>query len=206
MTFLSTKLELTKTVKEAGETKRVPVGSVTIHTPILSAFGIEAAPALDKDGQPILDGGLPCYADAKYNWLMGAISAQVKAQARNKVKPSTADLKPGMSIATNFEELTTVAVSGAALTAIRDVKALFAKWVAGLGKSAKAQSALVLYFGSADALMVQNLDVRTKMQGYLADFMATLSADQLTTYNNYCQKLLDACDVKDDEDEAESDF
>ena len=176
--------------------KYAKVGDVTIHVPTLDCFGITAEQAKDKDGAPLVDDGLPVYTTDEANWLQGAILAQVKAQARNKLVSGTAELKPGAKIATNFAELTAEgdrAGNGAALQAIRELKTLFAKWVAGLGKSAAAQALLNGLFGNKQALAVQAADNKAKMMQYVQDFAESLEEAQLEAGQKYLQSLLDVC-------------
>lgn len=182
--------------KDEATKKYVKVGEVSIHVPTLAAFGIEAEQAKDKDGKPMVEDNLPVYTTDTANWLQGAILAQVKAQARNKLVSGTADLKPGAKIATNFAELTAEgdrAGNGAALQAIRDLKLLFAKWVAGLNKSSAAQALLNSLFGNKQALAVQAEENKAKMAQYVSDFADSLTPEQLEAGQKYLQSLLDTC-------------
>ena len=182
--------------QKGADGKYAKVGDVTIHVPTLDCFGIAAEQAKDKEGALLVDDGLPVYTTDEANWLQGAILAQVKAQARNKLVSKTAELKPGAKIATNFAELTAEgdrAGNGAALQAIRELKTAFAKWVAGLGKSAAAQSLLNGLFGNKQALVVQAADNKSKMAQYVADFAETLTPEALEAGQKYLQSLLDVC-------------
>ena len=191
--------EITIEVNKKIDGKYSPVGKVAIFVPTLLAFGLEAQIAKDKDGAELIEGGLPVYdgADAKaLNWLQGAIEAQVKAQARNKLKPGTADLKDGAAIATDFETLTAEgdrAGNAEALQAIRNLKASFAKWVAGLGKSAAAQQLLNGLFANKQALAVQTDANKGKMSQYVSDFAETLDEAALAAGQKYLQSLIDVC-------------
>lgn len=190
--FASCLIEVNKKV----DGKYSKVGDVTIFVPTLESFGFAAEQAKDKDGALLVDEGLPVYTTDEANWLQGAILAQVKAQARNKLVSGTAELKPGAKIATNFAELTAEgdrAGNGAALQAIRELKTAFAKWVAGLGKSAAAQSLLNGLFGNKQALAVQAADNKAKMAQYVADFAETLTPEALEVGQKYLQSLLDVC-------------
>ncbi len=183
-------------VNKKVDNKYSKVGEVTIHVPTLDCFGIQAEQAKDKDGNLLVDEGLPVYTTDEANWLQGAILAQVKAQARNKLVSGTAELKPGAKIATNFAELTAEgdrAGNGAALQAIRELKTAFAKWVAGLGKSAAAQALLNGLFGNKQALAVQAAENKGKMAQYVTEFAETLSPEALEAGQKYLQSLLDVC-------------
>ena len=195
--FTACLIEVNKKV----DNKYVKVGDVTIHVPTLASFGITAEQAKDKEGALLIDDGLPVYITDEANWLQGAILAQVKAQARNKLVSGSADLKPGAKIATNFAELTAEgdrAGNGAALQAIRELKTLFAKWVAGLGKSAAAQALLNGLFGNKQALAVQAVDNKNKMAQYVADFAESLAPEALESGQKYLQSLLDVCSTSAD--------
>lgn len=190
--FASCIIEVNKKVDKKYE----KLGDVTIFVPTLDCFGLVAEQAKDKDNNPMVDEGLPVYTTDEANWLQGAILAQVKAQARNKLVSGTAELKPGAKIATNFAELTAEgdrAGNGAALQAIRDLKTAFAKWVSGLGKSAAAQALLNGLFGNKQALAVQAVDNKQKMAQYVADFAETLTPEALEAGQKYLQSLLDVC-------------
>ena len=192
MTFLTIAMDVTKTVTEAGKNSRVKVGSVDIYVPSIAELAKDAVQATDAKGIAMVDDdGLPVYTDNNLNWVQSAIYAQVKAQARNKLKPSTADLKDGAKIATDWAELTAENTGGGAehLAAIREVKALFARWVATLGKSAPAQEQITGLFNSPDKLSVSNETVRGKMLGYLGDFVETLEDVQTAKFVKYLEKL-----------------
>lgn len=188
-------------VNKKVDNKYSKVGDVTIHVPTLACFNIQAEQAKDKEGTLLVDDGLPVYTTDEANWLQGAILAQVKAQARNKLVSGSAELKPGAKIATNFAELTAEgdrAGNGAALQAIRELKTLFAKWVAGLGKSAAAQALLNGLFGNKQALAVQAVDNKNKMAQYVADFAESLAPEALESGQKYLQSLLDVCSTSAD--------
>lgn len=195
--FAACLIEVNKKV----DNKYSKVGDVTIHVPTLACFNIQAEQAKDKEGALLVDDGLPVYTTDEANWLQGAILAQVKAQARNKLVSGSAELKPGAKIATNFAELTAEgdrAGNGAALQAIRELKTLFAKWVAGLGKSAAAQALLNGLFGNKQALAVQAVDNKNKMAQYVADFAESLAPEALESGQKYLQSLLDVCSTSAD--------
>lgn len=190
--FAACQIEVNKKV----DNKYSKVGEVTIYVPTLDCFGFAAEQAKDKDGSLLVEDSLPVYTTDEANWLQGAILAQVKAQARNKLVSGSAELKPGVKIATNFAELTAEgdrAGNGAALQAIRELKTAFTKWVAGLGKSSAAQSLLNGLFGNKQALAVQAVDNKQKMAQYVADFAESLSPEALEVGQKYLQSLLDVC-------------
>ena len=203
--FQSVQIEVNKKEKVAGKNEYKKVGDAVIFVPLLSAFGIPTKPALDDRQAAILDDdGLPVYDDDKLNWLQGSVVAAVKAMARNRLKPGTAELKDGLKIAETFEELLTAADrsnSGAALVAIRELKNLFGEWVAKLGKSAAAQQTLKTLFNSKESLALQSEVNRTKMAQYISDFAETLDEARLAKSEKFLQGLLDACAANVDADD-----
>lgn len=200
--FQSIQIEVNKKEVIAGKPQYKLVGKQVIFVPLLQSFGIATEQAKDDKGVALIDDdGLPVYTDDKLNWLQSSIVAAVKAMARNRLKPGTADLKDGLKIAETFEELLAAADrsnSGAALVAIRELKAKFAEWVAKLGKSAAAQQTLKTLFNSKESLALQSEANRTKMQQYIADFAATLDEATLTKSEKFLQGLLDACEANVD--------
>lgn len=195
--FQSAQMEVNKKVVKAGKAEYSKVGDVVYYIPLLSAFGIATEQAKDDKGALIADDdGIPSYTDDKLNWLQGAIVASCKAAARNRLKPGTADLKDGVTIASDFATLLASADrsnSGAALVAIRELKAKFGEWIATLGKSAAAQQTLKTLFNSKDSIAVQSETNRDKMAQYVSDFAATLDEATLAKSERYLQGLLDAC-------------
>lgn len=192
MAFQTVKMEVTKTINANGKNERELVGSVDIYVPTLAELVPTAVQAVDKDNKPLFDDdGLPVYTETSLNWVQSAIYAQTKAQARNKLKPSTIDLKDGAKIAETWEELTAVNVGGGAehLALIREVKALFAKWASGLGKSKQAYDNMTDYFNSPKTLEVAKATVKEKMVSYLSDFVDTLTDADAAKYSSYLEKV-----------------
>lgn len=192
MTFLTVKMEVTKTVSTNGKNERELVGNVDIHVPSIAELVPTAVQAVDKDNKPLVDDdGLPVYTETSLNWLQSAIHAQVKAQARNKLKPGTIELKDGAEIATDWAGLTAVNTGGGAehLALIREVKALFAKWAAGLGKSKLAFDNMTNLFNKPDALSVAKATTKEKMVGYLGEFVDSLTDADAAKYASYLEKV-----------------
>ena len=191
MTFLTVKMEVTKTVSVNGTNERQKVGEVDIYVPSVAELVADAVQAM-KDNKPETDEeGLPVYTETKYNWLQSAIHAQVKAQARNKLKPSTIELKDGATIATDWEALTAVNTGGGAehLALIREIKAIFAKWVASLGKSKAAYTNITDFFNDPKTLRVAKATNKEKMAGYLSEFLDTLTDADAAKYSSYLEKV-----------------
>lgn len=203
--FQSVQMEVNKKVVKAGKAEYSKVGDVVYYVPLLSAFGIATEQSKDDKGALISDDdGLPVYTDDKLNWLQGAVVASCKAAARNRLQPQTADLKDGVVIPSDFATLLAAADrsnSGAALVALRELKARFGEWIATLGKSAAAQQTLKTLFNSKDSILVQSDTNRDKMAQYVSDFAATLDEATLAKSEKYLQGLLDACASNVDADD-----
>lgn len=186
-------MEVTKTVTQGTKKSRELVGSVDIHVPLLVALGITAEQAMIDNKPALTDDGLPVYTKDEHNWLQNSILAQVKAQARNKLVSGTITLKDGQAIATDWAGLTAESVGGGAvhLANIREVKALFASWVAKLGKSAGAQTKIVGAFNNPEALKVADTASKGKIAQYVTDFAETLSEEEQAKYTKYIVKIID---------------
>ena len=196
MTFSAIKMEVTQSVTIAGKTKREPVGEVTIFVPTLFNLISTAVAVMDsKTGKELLtDEGLPVYTDDSLNFIQSSILASVKASARNKLTPKTANLKDGLSIATTWAELTAESAgnNGVHLVIIREVKDLFAKFVATLGKTATVQANITKAFNNAELLASSSADVKGKLLNYISDFVDTLNEEAQTKYNKYLTKIAEA--------------
>lgn len=191
MTFLSIIMEVTQTLVKAGGNERVKVGEVMVNVPSVADLMPDAVQAT-KEGKPEYDTeGLPVFTDNKHNWIQQAIFAQAKAQARNKLKPKTAELKDGAKIAETWEELTAVNTGGGAehLALIREVKGLFGKWAASLGKSQAAYNNMTDLFNDPKALKVAKDTTKEKMAAYLSEFLDTLSDAEAAKYASYLEKV-----------------
>lgn len=181
------------------------VGEVAIYCPTLEDAGLTgAARQKDEGGNDVYEDGLPVYQDKSHNWIQGAILSQVKAQARNKLVSGTATLKDGQAIATDWDTLTAEGERGGngdALAVVREVKAAFAKHVASLGKSQKAQETLTTLFGSKQSLALQSPDNKAKMEQYVTAFAETLDEAQLARYMKYLEGITAACAVTEEVDD-----
>jgi len=177
------------------------VGAVDIYVPTLEAAGFTPERQKDEDGKDVVEDGLPVYKEASHNWIQGAMLAQVKAQARNKLVSGTAALKENAVIATDWDTLTAEGDrgnNGDALAAVREVKALFQKWVATIGKNQKAQETLTILFANRQSLALQTAQNKAKMEQYVGDFAATLDEAQLTRYMKYLEGVNAACSTSDE--------
>lgn len=175
--------------------KYVKQGEVAITVPVLediAGFVIgEKAKVTEEEG------GLPVYASDEANWVQSAILAYVKSNARNKLQSGTADLKPGLSIPTNWAELCAEGErggNGAALKLYAEVKTAFADWAATLGKSASTVKVMVGYFNSKVALELATAEHKAKLRAYVEQFAEQLDEATLERYQSPIERVLETCD------------
>jgi len=186
------------TMHKKENNKHVAVGTVDIFVPSLEELGIlgvEIKEGLDENS-------LLQYVDDKVQYAYNAVVSAVRANARNKIVAGTTTLKEGNKIASTVAELLEVGVrggNGAALAFLRELKAMFAKWVATLGKPAGAQQLLTTLFTNRQALTLRNVATKEKFSDYISDFSESLDEETLEKAENYLQSLLDACSQQIDE-------
>lgn len=184
--------------KDEKTKKYVKQGEVVITVPTLEDILTFAAAKVTGE-----EDGLPVYDKEEANWLQAAMLSYVKANARNKLISGTAQVKEGLKIPTNWEELCAEGErggNGAALAALRDSKAAFAAWVATQGKSESASNTLITLFGNKAALSLQSAANKEKMKGYIESFAEALSEADLERYTRPIEALVAACDSVTDED------
>lgn len=187
---------VSETVGAKGNRERKPVGSVEIHTPTLTEIAkiIVDAKETGKDEKD----GLPIYDTAEANWVFGAIHANVKAQARNKLEivNGTVVLKEGLSIADNVTALSEEGLrggNGEGLAIVREAKAAFGTWVATLGKTPATEAYIVTMFGNRQALATQPNDRKERIAKYVEEFAATLTDEQLDRFTRPLEAVSAAC-------------
>jgi hypothetical protein len=202
MTFITSKIEVSKKEAVAGKNEYVKVGEVAIHVPTLQDIidaGTPTAEVDDKGAALLTDDGLPVYKADAHNWAMNAIFAQVKAQARNKLVSGTATLKPGAVIATDWPTLTAEGTNtGEALAIVREAKQAMAAWAASLGKSAGAQALINGMFGNKQALALQSDANKAKIEAYIMDFAASLDEAKQARFERYITSVIEVCTAKAD--------
>lgn len=194
MAFQKMTIEVSK--KENG--KFAKVGEQTIHVPLLADVipFITSAVKKDDKGQEIMEDGIPVYEADQANWLQGAILAMVKAQARNKMVPGTANLKDGNKIAETWEELCAEGVrDGSGLALAREFKATFAEWVAKQGLSEAAANTLITLVGNKAALALQQDTTKAKVKARLESFAESLDAEKLEKFTRPLESALSTCDA-----------
>ena len=201
MAFTSIKIEVNKKVNG----KYSPVGAVDIFVPTLEDAKFAGMERMkDEKGAEVFEDGLPVYKEDAHNWIQGAILAQVKAQARNKLVSGTATLKDGQAIAVDWPTLTVEGErggNGEALAIVREAKADFGKWVASLGKSQAAQATLNTLFSNKQALSLQSPEHKAKMATYVTDFAGTLEAEKLAKFEKYLNSVVEAAQASVDADD-----
>lgn len=189
------KLEVSKTVTDSkGVSSRENVGAVDIYVPALKDFGLDVEPTgAEKDGSPI-------YAAKEHAWLANAILAAAKAQARNKLKSGTTELRAGATIAMDLESLVTPSENtGNALADRRDLIASFKDWMAAKlsDKPEALRTLLRVFLEKPETLVAQPLDKRQKIKVYFENFGNDV-AEKLTDYQaTYLDTVLAKCDEEE---------
>lgn len=178
-------LDLSEKVTLAnGRKEHKKVATVKIPTPILSDFGIadaqqavyeadDAAKGHVK-GAPAFDNGVPVYADPVYDWLQQAILFRISATSRNRFVKG--QLKPGASLAEDFEALTAeTARTGDALALRREARVSFEAYLQKLGKKqATVQMLGELFFNSAKVLASAGDKYVEALSKYVGEWIDTL--------------------------------
>lgn len=173
--------------------KYVPQGEYAITVPTLEDCAGAVAGAKTTGEED----GLPVYDTDIANFVQSALLAYTKAAARNKLVSGTADVKPGLKIATNWEELCAEGErggNGAALQLAREVKEAFGKFIAGLGKSEGTVRVITTYFGSKDALETASADHKGKVKAYIEEFGASLDEETLERYARPLETISARCE------------
>lgn len=195
-----TKVTIDVSKKENGAFKKV--GEQSIFVPLLAdalRFIASAEVKKDEKGAEVYDEGLPVYTTDEANWLQGAILASVKAQARNKMKSGTAELKDGLKIAENWAELVAEGVrDGSGLALAREFKQSFADWIKTQGLSEGAANMLVTLVSNKAALQLQNPGVKEKVKARLEAFAEAQDQAVVEKFMRPLQSAMDSCDVSDD--------
>jgi hypothetical protein len=178
--------------------KREKVGEVVIYIPDLAEFGITDAVVKSTED------GIPIYEKEEHNFLLDAITQQVKMQARNRLKEGTAEVKEGSKIAETLAELMAESERGGNaeyLKLITELKKKFGIWVQTLGKSTAAQTTLVTLFKNKEALALQSPANKEKFKAYVLNFAATLEADELSKAQRYLDALIAATESEGEADD-----
>lgn len=199
MTFAKLVIEVSK--KENGKFNKV--GEQTIFVPLLADCIPFITSAIKKDdkGNEVFEDGIPVYEDDKANWLQGAILASVKADARNKMVPGTAQLKEGNKIAETWEEIIAVGVrDGSGLALAREFKAKFAEWVGKQGLSEGAAATLIQLVSNRAALTLQAQGIKDKVAARLEAFANDLDEATLEKFMRPLESAQNACSATSEEE------
>lgn len=185
---------LSMQVKKTENGKHVLVGEVGIVVPTVEDFVAQLV-AAKITGE---EDGLPVYDNDVANWVMSSVFNSVKMAARNKLVTGTAQVKDGLKIATNWDELTAEAERGggaAALQLLRVLREAFATYMRGLGKSEAAQYNANKLFGSKVALEMTSPENKAKLKSYVEAFAETLSAEDLDRFERPLDSILASCEA-----------
>lgn len=192
MSFTKVTIDVSK--KDNG--KHAKIGEQIIHVPTLKDVIPFVTSEIKKDdkGAEVFEDGLPVYESDNANWVQGAILAAVKAQARNKMVPGTANLKDGQKIPETWEELTAEGVrDGSGLALAREFKAKFAEWVSKQGLSEAAATTLVTLVSNRAALTLQQQGTKDKVKARLEAFAESLPEDAVEKFMRPLEAAVNAC-------------
>lgn len=201
MTFQKIEMDVSK--KEHGAFKKV--GSVAIFAPLLMDIlpFINSPVKKDEKGADIVEDGIPVYEAQEANWIQGAMLAMVKAQARNKLKSGTADLKDNNKIAENWDELCAEGVrDGAGLAIAREARQAFIDYISKQGLKENAANTLVALFSNKAALQLQDKSIKDKVKARVLSFGESLSEELVEKYTRPLNAVMEACETE----AAEADF
>lgn len=187
-------LDLSEKVKlPNGRKEHKKVATVSIPTPILQDFGIDAkqyiytAEDAAKDpknvaGSAAFDNGVPVYAEPVADWLQQAILFRISATSRNRFVKG--ELKPGASLAEDFEALTAeTARTGEALALRREARTSFEAYLQKLGKKQATVGLLgELFFNSAKVLASAGEKYVEALSKYAGEWIDTLDDASKTRF------------------------
>lgn len=194
------KMVVNKKVKNAaGEAEYQEVGAVEVPCFDLADFGL-GVESTGKDEE-----GVPSYGNDKLDFVMGAVWAAIKADARNKLVSGTASVKAGQKIASTVEELIAKAErSGAALQLVRDFIAAFTKYLAERsGKSAAVQALYIGMVRNRQSIAVSSEARRNGLLAQLTAFAEGLAAEEAEKFQGIVLTLADLCQSAAELDDSE---
>lgn len=186
-------MAVSKNITKNGQTVRENIGSVSSYLPGLKDFGIEAEPT-GVDGE-----GVPTYAALEHNWLQSAITQLTKANARNRLKSGTTELKPGAKLPETLLELVTPNESNS--TALADRRALFDYFKGYMaehlaGKPETVKRLLMTFLEKPEVLAIQPEEQRAKIKPYFEAFGSQFE-DRFTEWQaNYLIGVIEQCDAE----------
>lgn len=215
------KMELAETVERPGKkAKREKIAEVNVPVPTLADFGITAkqAVATEQDvkdgnakavGEPMVvadSNGVPVYEDPRHYWLQSAIIKAVFQQSRNKFLKG--NLKPGMSLAEDFDALTAESArTGDALALRREAKADFEAYLGKLGKKAATVGMLSeLFYGSNKVLSSAGEKYVEALGKYVGEWLDTLDDAKKTRFAPKIAELQESINAASNKEDLDSDL
>ena len=181
---------------------RVKVGEYNCLIPTVERFMTEV------DGAKVTgadDDGLPVYDKDAANWLFRAIMQLAKTEARNKLQPKTAELKPGAKLPETFAELVAppAANGSTVLAELAELARNFAAYLAAKGIPAAAIASLSQLVRQQNLISFQGDNVKAKFAEWLGEYATTAAeSGALTAYQE--SAVIKAIDIATGNDQAES--
>lgn len=178
------------------------IGYYTCYLPALADFGITPSAVTATD-----DEGLPVFASDSDNWLFKAIITEVKAQARNRLKPRSLDTRDGRPLFATFADCVKVLEAANGKQTLAERNALISQFKEFLAGAVKSDSYAKLFadlFTKPSMISLQAQKVRDVMIKLVETFGASLldSEADLTTYQEgMLSAVLEACEEQPEEDE-----
>lgn len=185
------KMQVSKKVKGVdGIGTYVPVGTVDINL-----FGLNEFDASLPKPDSVNETGEPQYSNPAIQAVQDAITAALKADARNKLKAQSVDLKDGAKIASTVAEFLEVAErSGAAMQLVKQFADDFSAYLAA--HSGKKQSIQELYVKIARVrsnIAMATQPYRDGMLAQLTNWAASMTPEQLTKYEGLLAIFEELC-------------
>ncbi len=173
----ATKFTLKMPVNKKENGKYALIGVVSVPVFSLADFGLAIqSNGVDKDG-------LPTYGAPAVQYVQDAVTALIKAAARNKLQPESVETRAGASIATSVAELLeSGGNNGAALALHREFVVAFTAFLKTSGKAVRVQE---IYSGLARNKSAIALATEAARKGFatqLEGFLATLSEEDIDKY------------------------
>lgn len=211
-------MELSKTIElPNGKNKQEKIAEVQVPYPTLGDFGIQAEQAVWRPedlkddpkrvvGAPAFSNGVPVYKDDRADWLQQAIVKAVAASSRNKFKDG--ELKPGLSLAEDFETLTApTSRTGEALAIRREAKQSFEAFLGARGKKqVTVQQLSTLFYNSASTLGSAGTKYVNALAQYSADWIDSLTEEQKSRFSPKIAELQESINAASARDELDEDL
>lgn len=189
MSFTKVEMKINKRADQAnGDRKFELLGTQNLFVPslkdILPFVSDPGEQAKDDKGNLVFEDGFAVYVKDEANWIQGALFSQARSQARNKIVPGTANLKPEQKIAETWEELCAEGErgQGAGLQIMRECVAAFGTWAKTQGLSEAAYNSLTMLFATKKALATQPNEMKAKVAKRVEDFVKSLSEEQIERF------------------------